>query len=120
MNSNRIRAALVAVTAAASVLGTPDQATAAPGVHMGVDWKCGFYLTPTDPEQTRSRYFHCGNNFISIQAEWSNGARPVYCIKPWENHPFWWDGPYVVVNAYYVPVVPRLRTGPSGRLECND
>ncbi|WP_436500363.1 DUF6355 family natural product biosynthesis protein [Actinokineospora sp. HUAS TT18] len=67
MNSNRIRAVLVAITAGASVFGAPDQASAAPDVQAGSQWKCGFYLTPGDPQGTKSRYFHCGYNHIMIR-----------------------------------------------------
>ncbi|WP_436499581.1 DUF6355 family natural product biosynthesis protein [Actinokineospora sp. HUAS TT18] len=118
MNSNRVRAVLVAVTAVASVLGAPDQATAEPAARGGTQWKCGFYPTPGDPQGTTARYFHCAYNHIMIRVHWSNGASHLGCIEPWENHPFWRDGGNVVVNAYFVPVTPRVLIAPSGRRVC--
>ncbi|WP_106196963.1 DUF6355 family natural product biosynthesis protein [Umezawaea tangerina] len=72
------------------------------------DGTCGFYFTNPDHNSATARYLHCGNSFILIQVDWSNGWHQRECVPPWYSVPFYPDGPHRVVNAYYVPVAPDL------------
>ncbi|MGW6928440.1 DUF6355 family natural product biosynthesis protein [Lentzea sp. NPDC054927] len=79
---------------------------------------CGFSeLNPPRGQQT-ARYYHCGGGFILIKYHWSRGSTGTTCLPPWDVHPFFWDGEYRVVNAYYVTTRPNL-TGPPDDLRCS-
>lgn len=106
MNINRIHLSLATALAAVSMLSAPLPAAAETHTDTGTQWKCGFYLTPNDPERTTARYQHCGKHHIMIRTHWSNGASGLQCINPWENVPFWRSGFVVITDAYYVPIKP--------------
>ncbi|WP_394620156.1 DUF6355 family natural product biosynthesis protein [Lentzea sp. JNUCC 0626] len=70
--------------------------------------QCGFYeLSPPYREMT-ARYSHCGDSFILIKFHWNTGSTGTRCVAPWEQQPFFKDGPYRVVNGYYVKTPPNL------------
>lgn len=123
MHTNRIRHALTVTATAAGVLlatmvGAPATASAAPAMEQASDLPCGWFRTNHDPQGTTSRYRHCADTFIMIRIHWSNGVSQRLCIEPWDNHPFWWDGDHVVVNAYYIPDRPRVIVRPDGSAFC--
>lgn len=79
---------------------------------------CGFYdLNPPQGELT-GYYYHCGNSFILIKFQWSQGSTGTSCIEPWGQRPFYKDGQHEIVNAYYVTTPPKL-TGPPGGQRCS-
>lgn len=92
-----------------AILATfPVTTTGPASAETSADGRCGFYFTNPDHERATARYLHCGNSFILIRVDWSNGWHYRVCVPPWYSIPFYPDGPHRVVNAYYVPVAPDL------------
>lgn len=79
--------------------------------------RCGFYELDQPVGELTSRYVHCADGFILIKFHWSEGSTGTACVPPWGQHPFFRDGRYRVVNAYYVTTRPNL-TGPPNDLRC--
>ncbi|MET9628288.1 DUF6355 family natural product biosynthesis protein [Lentzea sp. NPDC006480] len=79
--------------------------------------RCGFYQLSRPIRDLTARYVHCAGTFILIKFHWNNGNAFTSCEPPWSDHPFYADGPYRVVNAYYVPTPPRLGNS-DGRVFC--
>lgn len=104
MARRRIVAAVVTVLLAFAVLPSGSMAAQATAGKA-----CGFYFTNPDHDSgVTARYDHCGDSFILIRIDWSEGSHYRACVYPWSSEPFWPDGPHRVVNAYYVPVAPNL------------
>lgn len=118
MRTNMIRLSTACLLASLSMLSTPSPGAAAAAGDAELPRRCGFYLTPNDPEQTTARYQHCGDHHILIRIHWSNGVNYLSCEEPWSNSPFWADGIHVVTNAYYVPIPPRVVWTDDGRGYC--
>ncbi|MCP2243328.1 DUF6355 family natural product biosynthesis protein [Lentzea aerocolonigenes] len=117
MKANFARALSAAgMLLAATAVGTVDTSDDASASVM--PRYCGFYeISPPRGELT-GYYYHCGDNFILIKFHWDQGSTGTSCVPPWGQTPFFKDGQYKVVNAYYVTTPPNL-TGPPGNQWCS-
>ncbi len=103
----KLRRRLTAVAVSALMLPALLSPTAT--AQVAPRGSCGFYFTNPDHEPSvNARYYHCGDTFILIRVDWSDGWHHRECVPPWNSIAFRPAGHHRVVNAYYVPGAPSL------------